>query len=104
MSDCPGRSKEPPNPINPAWIDDLELRPSEFRVLFRIVRRCGWKGGAPGECWEGLDSMANGCRLSRETVKSAIRELESRDLISVEERNGETKLIKLTIPNENEPC
>lgn len=80
-------SKEPPPVIIPAWLDDAGLRPAVFRVLCRIARR--------GECFESLDSIANGCRIRRPTVQAALLELIMKDLVVYEVRPGKTNIYRL---------
>lgn len=88
VNDIPLRKKsEVPPVIIPAWLDDAGLRATPFRVLCRIARR--------GNCFESLDSMAEGCRLRRVTVQRALQELLELGFITAEPRPGRTTVFKL---------
>lgn len=80
-------------PFIPSWLDDAGLTPAQFRVYCHIARR--------GACWESLPSFARCCKMDREGVQKAIRELESKGWIS-KRRTGRTMLLKtLTTQREN---
>lgn len=81
----------------PAWIDDAELTPNQFRVLCRIARRCG----KDSQCHESLDGIASGCKIRRETVQSAIKALKHLGWITAEQREGQTTIYHLA-PTVNE--
>lgn len=78
----------PPPLICPAWLDDLGLTATQFRVYCHLRRRAG-----PTE-WAkpGLRSIAKTCRLRTDTVQKALRELETFRLIDIHppKKQGET--------------
>lgn len=70
-------------------LDDAELDPYQFRIYSRIVRRAA---GGQSECFESLESMANGCKMSRKTAVYAIKELIRRKMVRRISRTGETSI------------
>ena len=78
--------------IIPSFLDDFGLTPAQFRIYGRIARRVG-KGGY---CSESAQNMAIHCRMNLKTVRSAIKFLESHQLILVERRPGKSPHIALT--------
>jgi predicted transcriptional regulator len=97
MSFCPSprstsaASKSPPRPTNPAWLDDAGLRPSQFRVYYRVVRR----DGTARHCFESLESIAAACHLRRVTVQKALQELVELGLIEAEPQPGKTTIYRV---------
>ena len=67
-------------------LDDAGLNPYEFRIYNRIARRAG---GGDHSCTESLNSMAEGCQMSRNSVKRAIARLATRKMITCVRRSGE---------------
>ena len=63
--------------IIPDELDDLGLKPCQFRVYCRIVR-CIQEFG----CSESVDSMAEACGIDRKTVFAAIKVLIDHGLIT----------------------
>jgi DNA-binding MarR family transcriptional regulator len=82
------RKKIPPV-IIPGWLDDAGLRPSVFRVYCRVQRR--------GDCFEGLENIAEACHLRRVTVQTALKELVRIGLITAEFRSGKQTIYRAVI-------
>ena len=78
-------------PLIPAELDDADLTAQEVRVICRIARR--------GECWEGASGIASGCRLSENTVWTALKRLESWGVIERRKRTGQTSVFTLCPPH-----
>ena len=77
-------------PFIPAWLDELPLNARQFRVLMHLWRR--------GETFSSTETIARICRMKRDTVFSALRELEAAGLIRREARPGFTTLIRTLTP------
>ncbi len=56
---------------------------SKSKLVFTYLSRCA---NAAGECFPSVKSIAEGCAVSKSTVKRALRELEASGAITVEER------------------
>lgn len=85
-------------PFIPAKLDDYGLSQAEFRIVCRIARR--------DICFESVESMATGCRMSLKTTRNALRSLVAREIIEVEKRDGDTSIYTLVPLNnwtENTP-
>ena len=65
-------------------LDDAGLSCPAFRVYCHLLRRMSKKNLA----WPGVRSMALVCRLNKDTIGSAILELEIRKMIRVTRRRG----------------
>jgi Helix-turn-helix domain len=52
-------------------LDDLGLDPYSFRVLCRVWRR----DGTPRKCFESVEAIAAGCKMSPRSVQRALRRL-----------------------------
>lgn len=74
-------------------LDDIGLTPFEYRVYGRIARRAS---GGRGMCSESLDSMAEGCQMSRRTLTRAIQGLIRRRMIARKSKVGFTSTYVLT--------
>jgi len=61
-------------------LDDFRLSASEFRVFAHLHRR---KNNQTGTSWPGIDSIAEKCRLAKQTVCNAINHLEKHKMIAV---------------------
>jgi hypothetical protein len=68
-------------------VDDFGFSAAEIRVLLRVARR--------EECWEGAQSMARGCQLSKETVKRALRVLVACRALKATARPGRETIFKV---------
>jgi len=68
-------------------LDDAGLGPYEFRAYQRIARRCA--GASTGRCFESLQSMADGCGMSRAALGRAIRVLIERQMVARSSQPGE---------------
>jgi hypothetical protein len=73
-------------------LDEYGLSAPQFRVYAHMARRSNLHGSA----WPAIESMARICRLHPRTVRSAIRELIRRNMITCEPRTGATTLYRLT--------
>lgn len=77
--------KKQPRTFIAAALDDMGLRPFEFRILCRIIRR--------GQCYESLPNLAKSCRMSKARAKEALQSLENAELITkIKERKGQTNI------------
>lgn len=65
-------------PFIPAWLDDLGLSKSAFRVVCHLWRR----RGNDGRCNPSAGSIAKVCRITDQTIWSALTELEAKGLLS----------------------
>lgn len=75
-------------------LDDAGLDPYQFRAYQRIARRCA--GAKAGQCFESLESMAAGCKMSRPTLVRSIKVLVQRGMIRRLSRQGMTSYYALT--------
>lgn len=85
-------------PFIPAWLDDIGLSKSEFRVYCRICRRAGKSGW----CYEGSKAIAQTCEMNVNTVRKSIKDLEQKGLILVDRAKGCKSKIKPLIPSKGE--
>ncbi len=74
-------------PFIPRKMDDAGLTAAQFRILCRVSRR--------GECYESIANMARGCRLAIKTVKSVLPHLISRNMLSKQNRTGQTSVYRV---------
>lgn len=65
-------------------LDDAGLSAYAFRIYCHIARRANQTGHA----WPGIESIAKVCGISKNTVKSAIAELEERQMLKVIRSEG----------------
>lgn len=72
-------------PFIPAWLDEAGLTPVQSRVLIHLWRRADRK---TGRCWPGADSIAEKCKIHRDSVWPALKELERRGLLRRQRRTG----------------
>lgn len=77
----------------PTKIWELNLQPTEFLVLTRIIYRAGLRG----QCFESRNNIAQACNISPRSVSSAFATLEMLNIISIRSRKAEMKpnLIKI---------
>jgi DNA-binding MarR family transcriptional regulator len=66
-------------------LDDFGLSASEFRVFAHLYRR---KNNKTGTSWPGIDSIAEKCRLAKQTVCDAIKHLERHNMLGVIRTSG----------------
>ncbi len=76
----------PRYPFIPAWLDDLGLTASQFRILCHLWRR--------GKTFSNAETIASACHLKRKTVFTILSELEGRGLIRRTPRPGQTTLLE----------
>ena len=69
----------------PNLIDDMDLSLPAFRLYIHLKRVAGERGAS----WEGVRRLADTCRMSVGTVRSAKAELEAAGLITVKRAGGE---------------
>jgi hypothetical protein len=74
------------SPFIPAWLDDANLTPAQFRVLCHIFRR--------GDSFSNAATIAKTCRLKRDTVFEALSILETAGFIKRTSRPGQTTLVE----------
>src|SRR5258708_22558549 len=83
-----------------AAVDDAGLSPNAFRVLAHIHRRANGKGMA----WFGYADISSRCGINhRQTIRAAIKELETRQLIQVTRYPGKRTTYTITSPSEWRP-
>jgi DNA-binding MarR family transcriptional regulator len=73
----------------PALLDDAGLRPSEFRLLCHVSRR------GPKGCFDSLRTMAEICRMDKETVANALADLVNRNMLY--KKTGPGRKVRYTI-------
>lgn len=71
----------------PTKIWELNLQPTEFLVLTRILYRAGLRG----QCFESRANIAQACNISPRSVSSAFATLEMLNIISIRSRKAEMK-------------
>lgn len=76
--------------LNETYIDhricDFDLDPYEFRIFLRINRR----QGKNNSCFESIQKMSDGCRISIPIVKRSLKSLERKNAISAKRHKGQT--------------
>lgn len=77
-------------------LDDCGLSANEFRIYAHIARRAG----SNNKAWPGIDSIAEVCRMSKNTVTECIRQLEARAMLSVSRKVGQASVYSLTPEHE----
>lgn len=75
-------------------LDDFGLDPYEFRIYARIARRAGKKS----DCFESINEMAKGCRMSGGKVKKCLARLLDLNLVTRASVPGKSSHYKLTDP------
>ncbi len=81
-------------PFVPTWMDELELTPFEYRVLIHLWRRAN----RSNVCWPSIQTIADGCRLHRDTVEKAIRGLLKYELIEKYKRHRNSNGYRMLFP------
>jgi hypothetical protein len=81
-------------PFIPAWLDELELTPFEYRVLSHLWRRANRQN----VCWPSVQTIADGCRLHRDTVEKALRGLTTWKLIGKYKRHRNSNGYRMLFP------
>ena len=89
----------PPPIIITAELDDAKLSFAAFRVICHLVRR----GAAQQGAWGSIEGMATSIGCSKNTVKTALRELLDSAWITRTSRTGITSLYQLNTQPKNEP-
>jgi len=69
-------------------LDEYGLSSVEFRLYCRVAR-CG-------DCWQTVETIAAGCRVGVKTVRSGLKFLVGRGLLSKEPRIGTTQIYRCT--------
>lgn len=75
-------------------IDDAGLSANEFRVYAHLARRAG-----SGAAFPAVASIADVCRIHKDTVWAVLKSLESRGMVVRVNRTGATNVYKLTEPS-----
>lgn len=75
----------------PGALDDFGLSAAQFRIFCRISRR--------GRCDEAVPNMARTCRLSQNTVWSALAFLRDAGMIRRTSRQGNTTIFEVNSPS-----
>jgi DNA-binding transcriptional regulator YhcF (GntR family) len=89
----------PPPIIITAELDDAKLSFAAFRVICHLIRR----GAAQKGAWGSTEGMATSIGCSKNTVKTALRELLDSGWITRTGRPGITSLYQLHTQTKNEP-
>jgi DNA-binding MarR family transcriptional regulator len=76
-------------------LDDMALSPSAFRVFCNLLRRSDKHSHT---CYPGTRRIAHDCKMNRETVIEALRELEGQGMLKVERGWGETLRLRNPAP------
>jgi predicted transcriptional regulator len=76
-------------------LDDAGLSVAEFRVLAHLARRA-----SSGAAWPSIDSISKKCRITKNTVRIALKALESHGVVKIEERPGATNVYHITSPEQ----
>lgn len=82
-----------------AELDDAKLSFAAFRVICHLIRR----GAAQQGAWGSIEGMAGLIGCSKNTVKTALRELLDSGWITRTSRTGITSLYQLSTQPKNEP-
>jgi len=85
-------------PFIPAWLDDGDLTPNQFRVMCHLWRRAD----DSQLCWPSVPSIATVCKIHRDTVWAVLRVLEEKGLIARFEMRGRSNRYRILIPSGNE--
>jgi hypothetical protein len=67
-------------PFIPLWLENADLTPQQYRVICHF-----WSRGQ-GRCFPSLPTIATSCKLNLKTVKSSIKQLEARGLVTRQKR------------------
>ena len=78
-------------PFIPAWLDDENLTPHEFRIACHIGRR--------GDCFESARSIASHCKISRNCTLKSIKFLVGKGIVSEAETSRGGTVLKLSYPS-----
>lgn len=92
------------SPFIPAWLDELGLSASEFRVLMTLWSRANKEL----VCWPSVATISTTCRLHADTVWATLRSLEDRGLIHrrkhIGTRNGNEYTLRIPRPEAATGC
>lgn len=77
-------------------LDDFGLTPHEFRIVGHLARRAG---GQNGKAWPSVKSIAEICRIHRDTVFSSLKSLEESHIIERQQRDGNSTIYVLNPPS-----
>jgi hypothetical protein len=95
-----GRNRAPfLRPLIPAWLDELRLPASEFRVLAHLWRRADTDGWS----YPSVGSIGRICRLNEDTVWRVLRSLEERGLVARRKIPGRSNHLKVLTPTPHPP-
>ena len=68
-------------------LDEAGLTPSEFRIFCHVARR--------GECFAAIETIAEICRLSKDTVRAGLKSLAMQSFLIRQPREGQTTVHKV---------
>lgn len=77
----------------PNLVDDLNLSQKAYRLYGHLKRVAGEKG----RCEEGVDAMAKKCRMNKDTLIAAKRELVASKLVTINPSKDRTKPDEIVI-------
>ena len=76
-------------------IDDAGLSVHEFRIVCHIARRSG-----KGDAFPSAKSMAEVCRMKRNTVFKSLKVLQERNILVKKKREGTSSIYVITKPSQ----
>lgn len=77
----------------PNFVDDLDLSQKAYRLYGHLKR----VAGENGKCEEGVDAMSKKCRMNKDTLIAAKRELVTKKLVKIKPASSRTKPDELVI-------
>lgn len=81
-------------PFVPRWLDELALKPNQFRVYCNLWRRAD----SQGISWPAAETIAADCRINRDTVWAVLTELEAAGLIERSKGYRNSNRYRVLIP------
>lgn len=81
-------------PFIPAWADDAEWTPAQFRIYAHLCRRAGGKGRA----FPSIRSIGRKCHLHKDTVCKCLKALESQGYLKRVRKHGRSNTYFLFTP------
>jgi hypothetical protein len=81
-------------PFIPAWMDELEISPIQFRILANLWRRAGQDNVA----WPSGATIAEDCHIDRDTLWDNLTALEQAGLVKRSSARGTSNRYTLLVP------